>query len=144
MGHEIADCVGPRAATPILRSASPSRHGRLGLRILRMVRLGPRAALRGGRRSGLDRDGGFAEFVLVPHRRHSSSSATSIHRATPFGCAALCAYAAVSRTQPFLDGAATLVVIGVGGLGQFAVQFARRLAARIVAVDLDPDASGRA
>lgn len=93
-----------------------------------------------GHEAGATVDGGFAEFVLVPHRRHL------VHLgdldptlATPFGCAALCSYAAVKRVQPFLSGAATLVVIGIGGLGQYGVQFARRLSgATIVAVDLDP------
>ena len=93
-----------------------------------------------GDEAGATVDGGFAEFVLVPHRRHVVQLGDlDPILATPFGCAALCAYAAVRRTQPFLHGAATLVVIGVGGLGQYAVQFARRLSgATIVAVDLDP------
>lgn len=94
-----------------------------------------------GQEAGSTVDGGFAEFVLVPHRRHvvELGSLDPVH-ATPLGCAALSAHAAVKRVRPFLSGASTVVVIGVGGLGQYAVQLARTLTgARVVAVDVRPD-----
>jgi propanol-preferring alcohol dehydrogenase len=89
---------------------------------------------------------GFAEFVLVPHRRHVVSlGELDPLQATPFGCAALCAYAAVKRVRPHLPGATALVVIGTGGLGQYGVQFARALSdAKIIAVDTRSDQLARA
>jgi propanol-preferring alcohol dehydrogenase len=99
-----------------------------------------------GEEAGSTRDGGFAEFVLVPHRRHIVPlSALDPVEATPLGCAALSAYAAVRRVQPHLAGPATAVVVGVGGLGQYAIQLLRELTGAVtVAVDVVPERLERA
>lgn len=93
-----------------------------------------------GREAGATADGGFAEYVLVPHRRHLVPlDGVDPLAAVTFGCAALCAYAAVSRVQPWLVGASTLAVIGAGGLGLHAIHYARLLTgARVIAVDRRP------
>ena len=90
-----------------------------------------------GDEAGATRDGGFAELVLVPHRRHVVPlGSIDPLEATPFGCAALCSYAAVKRVRPHLAGGSTCVIVGAGGLGQYAIQFARLLTgATVVAVD---------
>ncbi len=90
-----------------------------------------------GDEAGATVDGGFAELVLVPHRRHVVSlGELDPLTATPFGCAALCSYAAVKRVQPYLPGGSSCVVIGAGGLGQYAIQFVRALTgATTIAVD---------
>jgi propanol-preferring alcohol dehydrogenase len=90
-----------------------------------------------GDEAGATLDGGFAEYVLVPHRRHVVPlGSLAPLEATPFGCAALCSYAATRRVQPFLGGAATCVIIGGGGLGQYGIQLVRLLTgATIVAVE---------
>jgi propanol-preferring alcohol dehydrogenase len=82
-------------------------------------------------------DGGFAEFVLVPHRRHCVPLGDlDPVAAAPLGDAALSPYAVIKRVQPFLRAGSSVVVIGAGGLGQYGVQFARLLTgARVVAVD---------
>ncbi len=91
-----------------------------------------------GDEAGATRDGGFAEHVLVPHRRHVVPLGDlDPLSAAPLGCAALCAYAAVKRVRGRLAGGSTLVIVGAGGLGQFAIQLARVLTgATIVAVDV--------
>ena len=91
-----------------------------------------------GDEAGATLDGGFAEYVLVPHRRHVVPLGDlDPLEATPFGCAALCPYAAVKRVRPHLSGGSTLVVIGTGGLGQYGIQFARILTgATVIAVDV--------
>jgi propanol-preferring alcohol dehydrogenase len=93
-----------------------------------------------GDEAGATVDGGFAEFVLVPHRRHVVALGTlDPLAATPLGCAGITAYAAVRRVRPLLEGPSTAVVIGAGGLGQFAVQLLAGLTgARVVVVDADP------
>lgn len=90
-----------------------------------------------GDEAGATQDGGFAELVLVPHRRHVVPlGSIDPLEATPFGCAALCSYAAVKRVRPHLAGGSTCVIVGAGGLGQYAIQFARLLTgATVVAVD---------
>jgi len=91
-----------------------------------------------GDEAGATKDGGFAEYVLVPHRRHLVPlGSLDPLEATPFGCAALCSYAAVKRVRPHLAGGSTLVVVGAGGLGQYGIQFARALTgATVIAVDV--------
>ena len=90
-----------------------------------------------GDEAGSTIDGGFAEYVLVPHRRHVVLlGGLDPLAATPLGCAALSAYAAVKRVRANLGGGSSAVVIGVGGLGQYAVELLRlQTAAQIVAVD---------
>jgi propanol-preferring alcohol dehydrogenase len=90
-----------------------------------------------GDEAGSTRDGGFAEYVLVPHRRHLVAlGQLDPVAATPLGCAALSAYAAVKRVRPYLAGGSTFVVVGIGGLGRYAIQLARLLTgATVIAVD---------
>jgi propanol-preferring alcohol dehydrogenase len=90
-----------------------------------------------GDEAGATKDGGFAEYVLVPHGRFLVPlGELDPIEATPLGCAGITARAAIRRAQPVLTGSATLVVIGAGGLGQYAIQLAHLLTgARVVAVD---------
>ena len=64
-----------------------------------------------GVEAGATADGGFAEYVLVPHRRHVVPVDIDPINATPLGCAALCAYAAVKRIMGFLPGSAGSVSV---------------------------------
>lgn len=141
MGHEIAGRV--EAVGPDVRDLEP------GAPVVVMVAWGCghcRWCVSGheqlcpaGDEAGATVDGGFAELVLVPHRRHVVPlGSLGPLEASPFGCAALCSYAAVKRVRPLLGGGSSLVVIGIGGLGQYGVQFARRLTgAEVIAVDLE-------
>lgn len=151
MGHEIAgwiDALGP---------AAPGRASfRVGDAVAVMVGWGCGACewcvtgheqiCSQGDEAGSTQDGGFPEYVLVPHARHL------VHLgdmdpvgAAPLGDAGISSYAAVQRVRSVLAGGSTLVIIGLGGLGQMAVQIARELtAARIVAVDRRPDQLQRA
>jgi alcohol dehydrogenase, propanol-preferring len=97
---------------------------------------------------GWTRDGGYAEAVLVPSRRYLLPLGDlDPVRAAPLADAGVTAYRAVRRVRPWLAGGGTAVVLGAGGLGQFAIQFLRRAGdARVVAVDPDPakrDQAGR-
>jgi propanol-preferring alcohol dehydrogenase len=59
-------------------------------------------------------------------------------KAAPLSDAALTPYHAIKRALPHLHAGATVVVIGVGGLGHMAVQLVRALApVRIIAADVD-------
>jgi propanol-preferring alcohol dehydrogenase len=65
--------------------------------------------------------------------------------AAPLTDAGVTAYHAVRRVSPKLRGASTTVVIGVGGLGGFAVQYLRQLtSSRIIAIDSTPAKLARA
>jgi len=82
-------------------------------------------------------DGGFAEQLLVPHPRFLLPLGDlDPVRAAPLADAGVTPYRAVSRALPWLRAGATALVIGAGGLGQFAIQYLRLLsAATVVAVD---------
>jgi propanol-preferring alcohol dehydrogenase len=87
--------------------------------------------------AGWRRDGGYAEYVVVPSRRYLLPlRGLDPVRAAPLADAGLTPYRAVHRVRPWLEGGGTAVVIGVGGLGQFALQYLRLFTqARVVAVD---------
>lgn len=90
---------------------------------------------------GYGRDGGLADYVLVTGRRGLLPlGGLDPRHAGPLTDAGATAYHAVRRALPRITAGGTVVVLGAGGLGLFAVQFLRVLtAARVVAVDPDPD-----
>lgn len=87
--------------------------------------------------AGFSRDGGYAELVLVPARRYLLPlEGLDPVRAAPLADAGVTPYR-VRRIREWLRDRATAVVLGVGGLGQFAVQYVKLLTdARVVAVDI--------
>jgi len=98
------------------------------------------------RSGGLGSDGGMAEYLLVPSARWLVPLRKLDPRdAAPLTDATATSYHAVKRALPLLVPGATAVVIGVGGLGQFAVQLLRVLsAATIIAVDTSAEKLQRA
>lgn len=92
--------------------------------------------------AGLSRhDGGYAEYMLVPNERHL----ISLHKlapkdAAPLTDAALTPYRAIARALPKITPDYATLVIGAGGLGQFAIKLLRILTASpIIAVDISED-----
>jgi propanol-preferring alcohol dehydrogenase len=87
-------------------------------------------------------DGGMAPYLLVPTTRFLIPLGTVDPRdAAPLSDAALTSYHAIKRSLHLLEPGSTAVVIGVGGLGQMAIQILRALSAAtmIVAVDTTID-----
>ncbi|MFL5344921.1 MAG: NAD(P)-dependent alcohol dehydrogenase [Hyalangium sp.] len=95
---------------------------------------------------GLGRDGSMAHYLLVPSSRLLVPLGSLDPRDwAPLVDAALTPYHAIKRALPLLVPGSTAVVIGVGGLGQMAVQLLRALSpARIIAVDTSADKLARA
>ena len=94
------------------------------------------------RPGGLGRNGGMANYLIVPSTRFLIPIGDLDPReAAPLTDAALTSYHAVKRSLHLLGAGATAVVIGAGGLGQMAIQLLRALSAAttIVAVDTAPD-----
>ena len=92
---------------------------------------------------GLGRDGGMAEYMLVPAARHLVPLPDGLdpHVAAPLTDAGLTPYHAVNRVRDLLVPGSTAVVVGLGGLGNMAVQILRATSAtRVVAVDPRPEA----
>jgi alcohol dehydrogenase, propanol-preferring len=144
LGHETAgwvEAVGPGTEAPDIGEAVLV-HGAWGCGRCARCRAGednlcPRSGARIG--SGLFRDGGLAEYLLVPAARHLLPIGDLDPRdAAPLDDAALTPYHAIKAALPRLEPGTTAVVIGVGGLGHVAVQLLRVLSpARVVAVDVD-------
>jgi len=90
---------------------------------------------------GLGRDGGMAEYMLVPAERLLLPlGELDPSEAAPLTDAALTPYHAIKRSLHKLMPGSSAVVIGAGGLGHMAIQLLAALApARIVAVDLAPE-----
>jgi propanol-preferring alcohol dehydrogenase len=86
---------------------------------------------------GFERDGGYAERVLVPSERYLLPlEGLDPVGAAPLADAGLTSYRAARRVAADLGGGATALVVGAGGLGQFALQYLKLLTdARVVAVD---------
>jgi alcohol dehydrogenase, propanol-preferring len=93
---------------------------------------------RGPHGGGLGRDGGLAEYVLVPSARYLvPTPGLDPVRAAPLADAALTSYHAVKLSLPQLHSGSNVVVIGAGGLGHMAVQILKAITpARIVVADL--------
>jgi NAD+-dependent secondary alcohol dehydrogenase Adh1 len=89
--------------------------------------------------TGLTRDGGFAEYVLVDERSLLRLPEDVEPAAVaPHADAGITAYHAVKKLLPRLEPGSTAAVIGVGGVGHIALQLVRVLgAARVVGIDTD-------
>jgi NAD+-dependent secondary alcohol dehydrogenase Adh1 len=89
--------------------------------------------------TGLTRDGGFADYVLVDERSLIALPASVEPAAVaPHADAGITAYHAVKKLLPRLVPGTTSAVIGVGGVGHIALQLLRVLGAgAVVAIDTD-------
>ena len=140
MGHEIAGWVeraGPEV-TDLETGAPVAVMVGWGCGWCRWCVSGHEQICPRGDEAGSTRDGGFAEYVLVPHRRHLVVlGELDPVRAAPLGDAVLSPYAAVKRVKEHLPAGSRAAIIGIGGLGGHAVQLIRVLTgARVIAVDV--------
>lgn len=80
-------------------------------------------------------DGGYAEYIKAPvSHAVAVPPELSFVDAAPLYCAALTSYRALKISGARLG--ETVAVWGVGGLGHYAVQIAKVMGARVIAVDL--------
>jgi propanol-preferring alcohol dehydrogenase len=89
------------------------------------------------RAPGVGYDGGHAPYLLVPQARFLVPIGDfDPILAAPLTDAGITTYSAIKTALPGIWPGSTVAVIGVGGLGLYAVQFLRQLTgARVVAVD---------
>jgi alcohol dehydrogenase, propanol-preferring len=86
---------------------------------------------------GFIKDGGFAEYVLVPDVKYLvRSEGIEPAQAATLACSGLTAFSAIRKCG--LDSDDFLVVIGAGGLGTAAIQIAKKTTgAKVVTADID-------
>jgi propanol-preferring alcohol dehydrogenase len=150
LGHETAGTVVAigRGAAGMSEGDRVVVHSRWGCGRCRACRQGRENACErspaelGGHGGGVGWDGGLAEYMLVPSVRHLVPIGDlDPVAAAPLTDAALTPYHAINRSAHHLRPDATVVVLGVGGIGHMAVQLLRALSAvRIVAVDVRAEA----
>ena len=89
--------------------------------------------------TGLTRDGGFAEYVLVDERSLVPlPDGVEPAAVAPHADAGITAYHAVKKLVPRLEPGSTTAVIGIGGVGHVGLQLVRALgASKVVAIDTD-------
>ena len=76
---------------------------------------------------GLGRDGGMAEYMIVPESRFLVRlGKLEPKAAAPLTDAAMTPYHAIKGVLPVLTPDSTVVMIGIGGLGHMGVQIRRR------------------
>jgi alcohol dehydrogenase, propanol-preferring len=148
LGHEVSgwvDAWGPEAAASLdaarLRRGDPVLvFGGWGCGDCADCRSGEEQRCGAGRSPGFQVDGGYAETILVPDARHLIPLGTlDPVRAAPLADAGLTPYRAVRRAGPWLRPRGRVLIIGFGGLGQFALQYLRRVADLRVAIsDVSP------
>ncbi len=134
LGHEVAgwvDAVGPAAERLLRRhrlelEAAVVVSGGWGCGECRDCAAGAEQRCAFSRAPGFQVDGGYAEFMLVPHPRHLVQlRRLDPVQAAPLADAGVTPYRAVRRAEPWLIAGARVLVIGCGALGQFALQHLR-------------------
>ena len=130
VGHEVAgwvDAIGPDAEG-VSTGDAVLVYGGWGCGACRECSSGAEQRCPDGRSPGFQADGGYAELMLVPHPRHLVPlGSLDPVEAGPLADAGLTPYRAVRRAEPWLRAGARVLVIGAGGLGQFAIQYLRLL-----------------
>ncbi|WP_321953867.1 alcohol dehydrogenase [Paraburkholderia bannensis] len=88
---------------------------------------------------GVMRDGGFADYVIVPHPRYLVDlGGLDPVKAAPLACAGVTTYSAVKKFGERIH-QDPVVIIGAGGLGMMAIEVLKSLGAKgAVVVDVDP------
>lgn len=141
LGHEIAgrvEATGP-GVEPIEHGLPVLVYGGWGCGRCRPCLTGAEQLCDTSRWVGIGRPGGYAEYVVVPAARHlvPLGDLDPVVSA-PLADAALTPYHAIRVAGDRLRPGSTAVVLGAGGLGQFAVQLLSILSAtRVVVVDTD-------
>jgi alcohol dehydrogenase, propanol-preferring len=152
IGHENAgwvDSIG-EGVTAVQEGDSVAVYGPWGCGKCARCQLGietycenPGAAPVAGGGGGLGMDGGMADYMLVPSERLLVPLPSNLDPATaaPLTDAGLTPYHAVRRSWGKMTPEASVVVIGVGGLGHMAVQIIKATtAASVIAIDTKPAA----
>ena len=133
LGHEVAgwvDALGPDTDATVAIGDAVLVYGGWGCGTCRECASGNEQRCPDGRSPGFQADGGNADYMLVPHARHLVPlGSLDPVRAAPLADAGLTPYRAVRRAGPWLKSGVRVLVIGCGGLGQFAVQYLRLLPA---------------
>lgn len=142
-GHEIAGTVsdmGEDAKEAFRQDEKVMVYPWIGEGLCPACRMGNENLCDNPKSLGVYRDGGYAEYVLVPSYRYLLRIPENLDTdtAATLSCSALTAYSAVKSTDTRPDN--NIIIVGAGGLGLMAIQLAKAVfGARIISIDLADD-----
>ncbi|MEX1073359.1 MAG: alcohol dehydrogenase catalytic domain-containing protein [Chloroflexota bacterium] len=149
LGHEVSgwiDATGPGAAAEIrsarLHEGDPVLvFGGWGCGACAQCGAGEEQRCERSASPGFQLDGGYAEYQVVPEARYLVPlRKLDPVEAAPLADAGVTPWRAVRRAAAWLEPGARVLLIGLGGLGQFALQYLRRLPDLTIAVrELSPE-----
>jgi D-arabinose 1-dehydrogenase-like Zn-dependent alcohol dehydrogenase len=142
MGHEIAGevvALGPEA-TGVAVGDRRVVYPWIGCGTCATCKRGDEHLCNRPRSLGIQRPGGFADHVLVPHPRYLLEfGGLTPQQAAPYACSGLTAFSALRRVGAAVYQAQPVLVIGAGGLGLMCVALLRALGGHgAVVADIDP------
>ena len=141
LGHEISgwvDALGPEALSTLPPGEPVLVFGGWGCGACRQCLAGAEQRCPSGASPGFQRDGGYAEYLLVPDARHLVPlRGLDPVRSAPLADAGVTPFRAVRRARPWLASGARVLLIGFGALGQFAIQFLTGSGVVVAVRDLD-------
>lgn len=90
---------------------------------------------------GTRRDGGYSDYVIVPHARYLIDySGVPTELACTYACSGITSYSALKKAAPLVGENDHLVIIGAGGVGMSAVLFADSvIAGKVIVADVDAE-----
>ncbi|MGO8917633.1 MAG: alcohol dehydrogenase [Stellaceae bacterium] len=142
MGHEIVGevvALGPDA-TGVKPGDKRLAHPWIGCGDCVVCRRGEEQLCAAPRFLGVQKPGGYADHVLVPHPRYLLDLGTlSPAQAAPFACSGITAFGALKRVGEAIFKEQPILVIGAGGLGLMCLALLKALGGRgAVVADIDP------
>jgi propanol-preferring alcohol dehydrogenase len=88
--------------------------------------------------TGYTKPGGYAEYMVAPAAFVGRlSKDIDMHEMAPILCAGVTTYRGLKRTRT--RPGQWVAIVGIGGLGHIAVQYARAMGLRVAAVDVAPE-----
>ncbi|PVI03484.1 GroES-like protein [Periconia macrospinosa] len=86
--------------------------------------------------AGFKHDGAFAQYMLAdPDTTVHLPEKVSFEQGAPLMCAGATVWGALQKLKPDVKAGETVAIVGIGGLGQLGVQFAKAMGYRTVAID---------
>jgi propanol-preferring alcohol dehydrogenase len=91
-----------------------------------------------GEATGYSKPGGYAEYMVAPAAFVAKlSTRIDMHEMAPILCAGVTTYRGLKRTNT--RPGQWVTIVGIGGLGHIAVQYARAMGMRVAAVDVSEE-----
>ncbi|KAF2134437.1 alcohol dehydrogenase GroES-like domain-containing protein [Dothidotthia symphoricarpi CBS 119687] len=89
--------------------------------------------------AGFKHDGAFANFMLAdPETTVHLPDEVSFEQGAPLMCAGATAWGALQKIRSDVKPGEAIAVVGIGGVGHLAIQFAKQMGYRTVAIDNRP------